>query len=139
MKYIEKETFVAWEEPDANTNSYARAIAIVSEKGYFDVAINCPRNLRDKSKNRFGIYNEWCYNDSINYPFVKNVRPANPAEVNLYLSLVPIEADDDRNISVVRGYFSSDILYEYREPSIFRRVLYNVCKMLGFIHEDYKS
>ena len=103
MKELVVETFMSWENESSvwnkETNKYesetVRAIALCDPTGYFMQAINCMRDGDMGEKDENGVYGRIWYGDYIDCYGNEHetLRPATPAEVELYKQYCPIVDD----------------------------------------------
>lgn len=125
MKQYSVETFMSWENED-HDGTFIRAIALCNAEGYFEQAINCVRDSDMGEKDEKGVYSRIWWADYIKcYGNERDIRPATPQEVELYLQYCDIGSEysepyykavkriyDDRGTHIVferRGWFARNI------------------------------
>ena len=76
---------MSWENED-HDGKFIRAIALCDPNEYFEQAINCVRDSDMGDKDENGVYGRIWYADNIRiYGNERDIRPATPQEVELYL------------------------------------------------------
>lgn len=109
---------MSWENED-HDGKFIRAIALCNPNGYFEQAINCVRDSDMGEKDENGVYARIWWADNIKcYGNERDIRPATPQEVELYLRYCDIlsEYSEPYNKAVMRIYDSNGthIVFERR-------------------------